>query len=90
MVSNVAWGAIETLGQLVVHVSCARHPDLMTLNLAVRFLFIPCILRQDPETTNLYVGNLSPEITEEILFREFAKFGPIQVRLPLIPLSQMQ
>ena len=25
---------------------------------------------QDPETTNLYVGNLAPDITEEVLFRE--------------------
>eukprot|EP00310_Coccolithus_braarudii_P021851 CAMPEP_0183345332 /NCGR_PEP_ID=MMETSP0164_2-20130417/10796_1 /TAXON_ID=221442 /ORGANISM="Coccolithus pelagicus ssp braarudi, Strain PLY182g" /LENGTH=471 /DNA_ID=CAMNT_0025516465 /DNA_START=45 /DNA_END=1456 /DNA_ORIENTATION=- len=33
---------------------------------------------QDPDTTNLYVGNLSPTITEEILFREFQKFGAIQ------------
>ena len=33
---------------------------------------------QDPETTNLYVGNLNPAISEEILFNQFARFGPIQ------------
>ena len=33
---------------------------------------------QDPETTNLYVGNLAASVTEEVLFREFQKFGPIQ------------
>ena len=27
---------------------------------------------------NLYVGNLHPKVTEEILFREFYKFGPIE------------
>ncbi|KAJ3183952.1 U2 snRNP-associated SURP domain-containing protein [Gaertneriomyces sp. JEL0708] len=31
----------------------------------------------DPNTTNLYVGNLSPQVTEEILCREFAVHGPI-------------
>jgi len=33
---------------------------------------------QDPETTNLYIGNLCPTVTEETLFKEFARFGPIQ------------
>ena len=27
---------------------------------------------------NLYVGNLHPKVSEEILFREFCKFGPIE------------
>lgn len=31
----------------------------------------------DPYTTNLYVGNLSPEVTEDTLKREFVRFGPI-------------
>lgn len=31
----------------------------------------------DPETTNLYVGNLAPTITEEALQETFAKFGEI-------------
>ena len=31
----------------------------------------------DPETTNLYVGNLHPQVTEEVLMREFGPFGPI-------------
>jgi U2-associated protein SR140 len=32
----------------------------------------------DPDTTNLYVGNMSPNITEEFLYREFCQYGPIQ------------
>ena len=32
----------------------------------------------DPETTNLYVGNLNPGITEEVLFNRFSRFGAIQ------------
>ena len=31
----------------------------------------------DPWTTNLYVGNLSPDVDEEVLKREFVRFGPI-------------
>jgi len=31
----------------------------------------------DPTTTNIYVGNLSPQITEEFLVREFGRFGDI-------------
>eukprot|EP00192_Tetraselmis_astigmatica_P006934 CAMPEP_0117654630 /NCGR_PEP_ID=MMETSP0804-20121206/3845_1 /TAXON_ID=1074897 /ORGANISM="Tetraselmis astigmatica, Strain CCMP880" /LENGTH=766 /DNA_ID=CAMNT_0005460921 /DNA_START=206 /DNA_END=2503 /DNA_ORIENTATION=+ len=31
----------------------------------------------DPFTTNLYVGNLAPEVDEEVLKREFGQFGPI-------------
>jgi U2-associated protein SR140 len=31
----------------------------------------------DPTTTNLYVGNLSPQVTEEILSQEFNNFGTI-------------
>ncbi|KAL1915581.1 uncharacterized protein VTP21DRAFT_6705 [Calcarisporiella thermophila] len=31
----------------------------------------------DPTTTNLYIGNLSAKVTEEILCREFSKHGPI-------------
>ena len=31
----------------------------------------------DPLTTNLYLGNLSPMITEDLLCREFGVFGPI-------------
>lgn len=31
----------------------------------------------DPYTTNLYVGNLAPDVDEEVLKREFARFGPI-------------
>jgi hypothetical protein len=31
----------------------------------------------DPNTTNLYVGNLSTELTEPQLAAEFAKFGTI-------------
>ena len=32
----------------------------------------------DPDTTNLYVGNLSPQVSEEELFNHFGKFGAIQ------------
>lgn len=31
----------------------------------------------DPETTNLYVGNLHPQVSEDILMKEFGKHGPI-------------
>eukprot|EP00249_Psilotum_nudum_P024566 c29224_g1_i2 orf=624-3833(-) len=31
----------------------------------------------DPQTTNLYVGNLSPEVDENFLLRTFGRFGPI-------------
>ena len=29
----------------------------------------------DPDTTNLYVGNLAPTFTEETLFKLFASYG---------------
>ena len=32
----------------------------------------------DPETTNLYVGNLPPSVSEESLFSRFSAHGPIQ------------
>ncbi|KAI8814191.1 hypothetical protein BJ742DRAFT_896695 [Cladochytrium replicatum] len=31
----------------------------------------------DPDTTNLYVGNLNPAVNEEMLCKEFARYGPI-------------
>ena len=31
----------------------------------------------DQDTTNLYVGNLHPQVTEEVLMKEFGQFGPI-------------
>jgi RNA recognition motif. (a.k.a. RRM, RBD, or RNP domain) len=31
----------------------------------------------DPTSTNLYVGNLAPAVTEEVLFKQFSQFGPI-------------
>lgn len=31
----------------------------------------------DPTTTNLYVGNLASPVNEQILWKEFGKFGPI-------------
>jgi RNA recognition motif-containing protein len=31
----------------------------------------------DPYSTNLYVGNLAQETTEDTLKREFVRFGPI-------------
>eukprot|EP00854_Cymbomonas_tetramitiformis_P014233 gene14233-16837_t len=31
----------------------------------------------DPFTTNLYVGNLAPEVDEQVLKAEFIRFGPI-------------
>eukprot|EP00117_Sycon_ciliatum_P015546 scpid41385/ scgid15341/ U2 snRNP-associated SURP motif-containing protein; 140 kDa Ser/Arg-rich domain protein; U2-associated protein SR140 len=31
----------------------------------------------DPQTTNLYVGNLSPQMNEELLCLTFGKFGPL-------------
>ncbi|RLN58209.1 hypothetical protein BBJ29_004844 [Phytophthora kernoviae] len=31
----------------------------------------------DPETTNLYVGNLAPTVTEEVLQAEFGRFGDV-------------
>ncbi|CAG8449278.1 10371_t:CDS:10 [Ambispora leptoticha] len=31
----------------------------------------------DPNTTNLYVGNISPEVNEEMLCKEFATYGSI-------------
>mmetsp|Transcript_45673 Transcript_45673/g.114940 ORF Transcript_45673/g.114940 Transcript_45673/m.114940 type:complete len:661 (-) Transcript_45673:198-2180(-) len=30
-----------------------------------------------PRSTNLYVGNLAPDVTEELLFDKFSRFGPI-------------
>ena len=31
----------------------------------------------DPTTTNIYVGNLSSEINEDILCQEFGRYGPL-------------
>lgn len=31
----------------------------------------------DPQTTNLYVGNLNPSVNEEDLIREFGRFGAL-------------
>ncbi|XP_010233907.1 protein RRC1 isoform X3 [Brachypodium distachyon] len=31
----------------------------------------------DPQTTNLYVGNLSPKVDENFLLRTFGRFGPV-------------
>ncbi|GAB4814277.1 hypothetical protein N2152v2_001323 [Parachlorella kessleri] len=31
----------------------------------------------DPTTTNLYIGNLAPDVDEHVLMREFGRFGPI-------------
>ncbi|XP_078694249.1 U2 snRNP-associated SURP motif-containing protein-like isoform X4 [Branchiostoma floridae x Branchiostoma belcheri] len=31
----------------------------------------------DPTTTNLYIGNINPKMTEEMLCQEFGKFGPL-------------
>ncbi|KAJ1979651.1 hypothetical protein H4R33_005673 [Dimargaris cristalligena] len=31
----------------------------------------------DPSTTNLYLGNLSPQVNEEMICRAFAQYGPI-------------
>lgn len=31
----------------------------------------------DPASTNLYVGNMAPTVDEQILLREFGRFGPI-------------
>ena len=31
----------------------------------------------DPYSTNLYVGNLAPDVDEEVLKLEFAKYGPV-------------
>lgn len=37
---------------------------------------------------NLYVGNLHPKVTEEILFREFCKFGPIESLKVMYPRTE--
>lgn len=31
----------------------------------------------DPHTTNLYVGNINPQMDEEMLCKEFGKYGPL-------------
>eukprot|EP00033_Pygsuia_biforma_P000975 GCRY01001117.1.p1 GENE.GCRY01001117.1~~GCRY01001117.1.p1 ORF type:complete len:682 (+),score=169.84 GCRY01001117.1:272-2317(+) len=31
----------------------------------------------DPETTNIYLGNLSPQVSEELLLKDFGLYGPI-------------
>jgi len=31
----------------------------------------------DPETTNLYIGNINPMVNEEMLCQKFAQYGPI-------------
>ncbi|XP_007890453.1 U2 snRNP-associated SURP motif-containing protein isoform X1 [Callorhinchus milii] len=31
----------------------------------------------DPHTTNLYIGNINPQMDEEMLCKEFGKFGPL-------------
>ncbi|KAK9680114.1 hypothetical protein K7432_016040, partial [Basidiobolus ranarum] len=31
----------------------------------------------DPDTTNLYIGNISPQANEDTLCKEFGRFGPI-------------
>lgn len=42
----------------------------------------------DPNTTNLYIGNVSPHVTEEVLLREFGRFGPIGSVKIMWPRSQ--
>ncbi|GMH42641.1 hypothetical protein BSKO_10560 [Bryopsis sp. KO-2023] len=42
-----------------------------------RFPTVGSFADGDPYTTNLYVGNLAPDVDEEILKREFGRFGPI-------------
>lgn len=36
------------------------------------------------KNTSLYVGGLEPEITTEMLVREFARFGPLDKELTAI------
>jgi U2-associated protein SR140 len=44
----------------------------------------------DPDTTNLYVGNLAPTITEELLQEMFAKFGEIYSVKIMWPRSEVR
>ena len=42
----------------------------------------------DPTTTNLYVGNLAPSVTEELLNDIFGRFGPINSVKVMWPRSE--
>lgn len=55
-----------------------RHSgfDAMTER-SIEPAFSGSILDGDGSTTNLYVGNLAPDLNEEILKREFGRFGPV-------------
>lgn len=44
----------------------------------------------DPFTTNLYVGNLAPVVTEQMLAREFGRYGAIASVKIMWPRSEEQ
>jgi len=46
------------------------------------------LLEGDTQTSNLYIGNLTQNVTEEILRQEFGKFGPIVSVKVMWPRSQ--
>ena len=43
---------------------------------------------EDRDTTNLYVGNLHPQVTEDVLMKEFGHYGPIASVKIMWPRSQ--
>ncbi|KAJ6956809.1 protein RRC1-like [Populus alba x Populus x berolinensis] len=58
-----------------------RHNEIVLMNYLMTLIQVEKLPGSfddvDPQTTNLYVGNLSPQVDENFLLRTFGRFGPI-------------
>eukprot|EP00927_Polykrikos_kofoidii_P075162 TRINITY_DN7123_c0_g1_i1.p1 TRINITY_DN7123_c0_g1~~TRINITY_DN7123_c0_g1_i1.p1 ORF type:complete len:942 (+),score=201.70 TRINITY_DN7123_c0_g1_i1:300-2828(+) len=55
----------------------ARTDGLHTLQYETVTLAVPSCVQEDLESANLYIGSLAPAWTEELISREFGRFGCI-------------